>query len=133
MIKIELNADLYYRPDDFFKSLSAPSTAKICIIVYNQEEAHYLRKELTRYCEDHEFIHKVILMENRIQTPYGDIWIITQDSCVEKCAGQHGVRLYITSFALEKLQIGSIKYLNSRTIPWLSKSDVRIEDSPPVT
>lgn len=116
MIKFELNADLYDRPDDFFKSLSAPSTAKICIVVYNQHEAHYLRKELTRYCEDHGYIHKVILMENRIETPYGSISIITQDAAVEKCVGYHGIQLYVTQFALERLQIGSIKYLNSRTI-----------------
>lgn len=133
MIKIELNADLYDGPDSFFKSISAPSTSRIYIVVHNKNEAHYIRKELTRYCEDHGFIHKVILMDNRIETVFGNIWIITQDTCVEKVVGLHGVQLYITQFALEKLQIGSIKYLNSRTIPCLSKSDVRIADLPSVT
>lgn len=133
LIKFELNAELYHNPVELFESLSAPSTAKICIVAHNVNATHTIRHNLQDHLEYHGIIHKVHLHDNRISTPFGNIWIITQDTCVEKSVGHHGIRLFITEIALEHLQIGAIKYLNSRTIPWLSKSDVRIADLPPVT
>jgi len=130
LIKIELNAEIYRNPVEVFELLSISPTKRICIIVHSMSVLHDIHQDLQDYLNYHGISHKVYLHDNRFETVFGEIWIVTQDTCVEKTEGYYGVEFFITEIALENLQIGAVKRLNSRTLSWLyKKNDIQLMKS----
>ncbi len=133
MITIQFNAEIYGNPQQFLSKLSAPSKDKICIIAYNQHEASLVFSELINLFETCGIVHKTKYIDRRIESVYGNIWIMTPEYSIERTIGVHWVRIFVTKFGYESIRLGMIPHLNARTKPCQKQSDAPTEDLPSAT